>query len=204
MKTAAILGAGQVGRALASRLRSAGLTARFGVRRPRSAAGAEVPEMLAAEAAAGADIIFVAVPANAAIDALRAAGNLDGRVVVDCTNPLSWSQGPVWTPPAAGSNTAAIAAACPAARVVKGFNHFGAEIQAQPAMASGPADAFFAGDDSEARQIVMAVAARMGFTPHDAGPLRNAAVLENLAVLWIHLATVGGAGRTFAFRMDGQ
>jgi predicted dinucleotide-binding enzyme len=44
----------------------------------------------------------------------------------------------------------------------------------------------------------------MGFRAHDAGPLRNAATLENLAVLWIHLATVGGAGRKFAFRMEEQ
>ena len=35
---------------------------------------------------------------------------------------------------------------------------------------------------------------------HDVGPLRNAAVLENLAVLWIQLATAGGLGRQFAFR----
>ena len=46
---------------------------------------------------------------------------------------------------------------------------------------------------------MLALARDMGFTPRDAGPLRNAAVLENLAVLWIHLATQSGMGRQFYF-----
>jgi predicted dinucleotide-binding enzyme len=49
---------------------------------------------------------------------------------------------------------------------------------------------------------VSAIATKAGFAPVDAGPLRNAAVLENVAMLWIHLATVGGKGRDFAFAMQ--
>ena len=56
-----------------------------------------------------------------------------------------------------------------------------------------------AGDDASAKATVLALARDMGFTPRDAGPLRNAAVLENLAVLWIHLATQSGMGRQFYF-----
>ena len=44
-------------------------------------------------------------------------------------------------------------------------------------------------------------AAKAGFSPIDAGPLRNASVLENLAMLWIHLALVGGKGRDVAFKL---
>jgi predicted dinucleotide-binding enzyme len=88
--------------------------------------------------------------------------------------------------------------------VIKGFNHFGVEVQRSPQLATGPADAFFAGDAPEAKSRVMRLAEQMGFRAHDAGPLRNAALLENLAVLWIHLATVGGVGRTFAFRIERQ
>jgi predicted dinucleotide-binding enzyme len=40
----------------------------------------------------------------------------------------------------------------------------------------------------------------LGFDPVDVGPLRNAAHLESLAILWIHLATVGKRGRDFAFK----
>jgi predicted dinucleotide-binding enzyme len=41
-----------------------------------------------------------------------------------------------------------------------------------------------------------------GFAPVDAGPLRNAGVLENVAMLWIHLAMAGGQGRDFTFVMQ--
>ena len=54
---------------------------------------------------------------------------------------------------------------------------------------------------SAGEKLVMDIAAHAGFAPVDAGPLRNAAVLENLAMLWIHLATVGGQGRAFTFKM---
>ena len=50
-----------------------------------------------------------------------------------------------------------------------------------------------------AKATVMDLATRMGFRPRDAGPLRNAGTLENLAVLWIHLATQSGMGRQFYF-----
>jgi hypothetical protein len=95
----------------------------------------------------------------------------------------------------------ALAEAFPDLAIVKGFNHFGAEIQASPAMPSGPADAFFAGDDAAAKERVVALAGAMGFRGRDAGPLRNAGLLENLAVLWIHLASAG-TDRTFAFRLE--
>lgn len=97
--------------------------------------------------------------------------------------------------------TQALAVAYPGLVIVKGFNHFGVEIQADPKLAGGPADAFFAGEDPAARQTAMRLAERMGFRAHDAGPLRNAAALENLAVLWIQLAIAGGAGRQFSFRV---
>jgi hypothetical protein len=87
---------------------------------------------------------------------------------------------------------------------VKGFNHFGVEIHADPQVAGGPADALFAGDDAGAKRTAMALAGRMGFHAIDAGPLRNAGALENLAVLWIQLAMSGNAGRHFAFQIAGR
>ena len=132
------------------------------------------------------------------------ATELAGKVVVDCNNPLTWSAGPVWAPPPEGSLAAAVAAAAPGARVVKGFNTFGAEHHADPGLTGAPAQVFLAGDDDAAKQLVSAVAAASGFAPVDAGPLRNAPVLENVAMLWIHLATVGGHGRAFTFRMQAR
>jgi len=208
MTVVAILGAGGVGRALAERLLHAGAEVRFGVRDPAAAAGtvtgplADVPVLLPAAAAAGAEVILLAVPATAAVAAAHAAGDLAGKILVDSTNPLRWDKGPVWAPPPEGSVAQALAAAFPGIPVIKGFNHFGLEIQGNPDLAHGPADALFAGDDAAAKAQVMTLATRMGFRAKDAGPLRNAAVLENLAVLWIHLATAGGVGREFSFRLE--
>jgi hypothetical protein len=180
----------------------------FGVRDPAAAAKgltgpvAAVAAVQPEEAAVDADIILLAVPAIAAIDAARAAGDLQGKILLDCTNPVHREDGPVWGPPAAGSVAQALDAAFPGVTVIKGFNHFGADVVRSPELSTGAVDAFFAGDNQEAKASVIELARYMGFRPHDAGPLRNAALLENLAILWIHLATVGGLGRTFGFRIE--
>jgi len=95
----------------------------------------------------------------------------------------------------------AVAKALPKARVLKGFNQFGAEFHLDPAIAGTKADVYLAGDDAQAKADVSEIAASAGFEPVDAGPLRNASVLENLAMLWIHLSSVGGKGRTVAFKL---
>jgi NADPH-dependent F420 reductase len=200
----AIIGAGNVGSSLGARLIKMGDTVRFGVRDVAKAKARGVNAVSVKDAVAGASVVLLTVPADAAVDTARGLGPLGaGTVIVDCTNPLRFAGGPVWNPPREGSVAAALAAALPGVAVVKGFNHFGAEIHADPHMAGGPADAFFAGDDVPAKKRVMALAERIGFRAFDAGPLRNAAVLENLTVLWIQLATTG-VGRHYAFRADGR
>ncbi len=205
----AIIGAGNVGGNLGARLSSAGLAVKFGVR-----AGKDLSALLArcgkdaaadepAAAAAWADVVFLTVPGSAAVEVATSLSKaLEGKVVVDCNNPLVWKEGPVWNPPAEGSLAAAIAKAAPGARVVKAFNTFGAELHADPKLGSGGVQVFIAADDADAKKLVSDVATTGGFSPVDAGPLRNAPVLENLAMLWIHLATVGGRGRNFAFAMQ--
>ena len=198
----AIIGSGNVGSSLGDRLADAGAVVRFGVRDPGKPAAKGVEAMSVPDAVAGAGVVLLTVPADAAVEVARGLPPLGaGTVVVDCTNPLRWAGGPVWNPPQEGSVTAALASALPGVAVVKGFNHFAAEIHADPRIAGGNADAFFAGDDVAAKKRVMALAERMGFRAFDAGPLRNAGLLENLTVLWIQLATTG-IGRNFAFRVD--
>jgi predicted dinucleotide-binding enzyme len=204
-----IIGAGNVGGSLGKTFSKAGIPVRFGVR-PESdtkalleACGKEASASEPAEAAAWGDVVFIAVPGSVALEVTRGlASKLAGKIVVDCNNPLVWKEGPVWNPPAEGSLAAALAAAAPGARVVKGFNTFGAEFHANPKLAGVPAQVFLASDDAEAKKVVTEVATKAGFTTVDAGPLRNAGVLENLAMLWIHLATVGGQGRDFTFIMQ--
>jgi predicted dinucleotide-binding enzyme len=128
-------------------------------------------------------------------------GDISGKVLVDCNNPLKWDDGPVHTPPPEGSLTAALAKAFPMARVLKGFSTFGAEFHLDPKLGSTNIDVQLAGDDAEAKALVSSIASRAGFTPVDAGPLRNAALLESLAILWIHLAMRGGHGREIGFKL---
>ncbi len=201
-----IIGTGNVGGALGVRLARAGYSVIFGSRKDVSPLVAEAGESATQasqeQAAKDADVVFLAVPGNVALEVARTlAPALVGKVVVDCNNPLRWEAGPVWTPPKEGSLAAAIAAVAPGARVVKAFNGFGAEFHANPSIAGTSADVYVAGDDPDAKKLVSEIATKGGFTAIDAGPLRNAAVLENVAILWIHLAMVGGQGRDVAFKL---
>jgi hypothetical protein len=200
-----------VGGNLGARLSTSGFPVRFGVR-----PGSDVKDLLAgcakdastadvAGAAAWGEVVVLAVPGKVAVDVARSlAKELEGKIVVDCNNPLTWRDGPVWAPPAEGSLAAAIAKAAPGARVVKGFNTFGAEFHKDPSHAGRPADVFFASDDAAAKKTLADVATRAGFRPVDAGPLRNASVLENVAMLWIHLAMAAGHGRDFTLVMQSK
>jgi NADPH-dependent F420 reductase len=195
----AILGSGNVGRALHRVFSDAGIMVAFGVRNLDTHIGGGTV-FLMKEAADWATIVFLAVPGNAVVEiATELQAALRAKVIVDCTNPVKWDKGPIWDPPAAGSNTAAIAAVLPDSRVVKAFNSFGVEHMEDPGLSSVSAQVFIAGDDSNAKKLVSQICERTKFRSIDAGPLRNAALLENMAVLWIHLATVGGKGREFIF-----
>ena len=199
-----ILGAGSVGGNLGIGLARAGHAVCFGVRdpdRPR-----DVVERcggrarLADLAAAGrCDVVLLTVPFAAVPEALAAAGDLDSRVLVDCTNHVGWNDGPV----VAGSAAAAVARLAPRARLVKAFNDFGAELLLDPSVEGQVADALVAADDPEAKGVAMGLARDLGLHAIDAGPLRNAALLEHRAVLWIHLAMRGGLGRGIAFKLLG-
>ena len=80
-------------------------------------------------AAQDADAVIVATPYEAAVDALRSLGDLNGKVVIDITNPLT----PDYMGLTIGHDTSAaeqIAQAIPGAQVVKGFNTLFAQVLA--------------------------------------------------------------------------
>jgi len=208
MTNIAVIGTGNVGGNLGARLSTSGFPVRFGVKDDKN-----VKELLARcakdasassveDAVRWADVIFFAVPGDVAVPVVRSlAPHLAKKIVVDCNNALQWDEGPVWTPPPEGSLAAALQKAAPSAHVVKGWNTFGAETHGDPRHAGAPATVFLAGDDAPSKKTLSEIASRAGFVPVDAGPLRNAGLLENVAILWIHLATVGGQGRGFSLSM---
>lgn len=202
----AIIGTGNVGSGLGLRLVECGHDIVFGVRADKNVSelleqcGGLAKSASVAEAVSEATVVFLAVPGSAAVDAL-AGIDLAGKVVVDCNNPLTWDNGPVWAPPAEGSLTAQLAAAYPAARCVKAFNTFGSEFHRDPALAETSIDVHLAGDDADAKALVSEIAENAGFTPIDVGGLRQAGPLENLAVIWIQLALIQGHGRHIGFKL---
>ena len=203
----AILGAGSVGGNLGERLAECGIRVRFGVR-----PGKDLSELLercdgraealtVAEAAAGADIVFLAVGSEEAEDLVREAGGLAGRIAVDCTNPVAWDgpDGALWDPPPEGSVAQALARTFPELRVIKGFCTFGAYFHRTARVAGRPVDVPLAGDDMDAKERVAVLARHAGFAPWDAGPLVCAGPLEAFALLWIRRAR-GGEGKQFMFQ----
>lgn len=149
------------------------------------------------EAAAFGDVLVLAIPWGAALDSVRTAGDLAGKILVDCTNPVG--AGLRHALPS-GSAAEAIAAEAPSARVVKAFNTAGFEVFADPHFGSESASLFLCGDDAAAKETVAGLARELGLEPVDCGPLGQARRLEELALFWISLATQGH-GRAHAFRL---
>ncbi len=201
----AVLGAGNVGKALGAGWAGLGHRVAFGVRNPGDskyhrlspAAQAEVNITTTAEAAAQAEVVLLAVPWNATEGVIREAGGLAGKIVLDATNPL----GPGLTLTIGHTSSAgeAVAGWAPQARVVKIFNTTGFGNMANPRYGDLRTTMFYAGDDSHAKEVAHLLAAGLGFDPIDAGPLSNARLLEPLACLWIDLAMMRGHGRDIAF-----
>ena len=186
----AIIGTGNVGKALGTSLVRAGHDVTFAAQdadKTRKVA-AEVggsASASAADAASSADAIILAIPYGAAQAVAQSLGaSVNGKVVIDATNPLRADFSGLATEggPSAGEE---IAEALPDARVAKAFNTLFASLQADPGAQGTTLDALFATDDDRARSVLRDLLTSMGFRAVDAGPLRNARELEALA--WLNM-----------------
>jgi predicted dinucleotide-binding enzyme len=215
----AILGAGNVGGTLGRRWAEAGHDVKFGVRRPDAGAdavkggkGQGLPARASvvspAEAVRESNVVVLATPWGAVGDALREAGAdagaLDGRPLLDATNPLK--AGFALDVGAGGESGAErVQALVPNAHVVKVFNTTGAENIRDPSYGGEATVMLYAGNDIGAKRVAHELASALGFDPVDAGVLRRARELEHVAALWIALANgATGAptlGRNIAFRL---
>lgn len=188
-----ILGAGNVGKTLGERWKSVGHEVTYGVRTPGTPGTATV-----AQAAREADVIVLAVPWGAVRDAIAEAGDLEGKILIDATNPIreDFSGLEIGTNDSAGEFVARLA---PKASVVKAFNTIGFNVMADPAFGQVAASLLIAGNSEEAKRVVAALASELGFTPEDSGPIEQSRGLEALAWLWISMAMKHGQGREIAF-----
>lgn len=199
-----ILGAGNVGMALAHAFTRRGERVVLGVPEPDkyrdavAALGERAQLATPAEACAASDVIILAVPYAALPAIARSFPDWNGKILVDATNPLA----PGLSGLSIGTTTSGaeeLSRLAKGARVVKAFNTTGAENMADSSYPGGTPFMPVCGDDAAARQRVLALATLIGFDAVDLGDLSAARYLEPFAMTWIHLAIKLGRGRKFAF-----
>lgn len=201
----AILGSGNVGGTLARAWTKAGHPVVIAARDPGAgkyeAFKAEgVAAAPVAEAVAGAQAVLLATPWSATEDAVRSAGDLSGKILIDATNPLKPGlSGLVHAGDTSGGEQ--VAAWATGAKVVKAFNTIGSARMADPVLEGRAATMLVAGDDAEARAAVAQLARDIGFDAVEAGGLVMARTLEPLALLWITLAYPLGMGSGIGFAL---
>jgi len=204
----AIIGTGTVGSALARGLQKSShshtviLGARDITDRATQDLAADVGAELAspAEAAKSAVLVILALPWDVAEAAVKALGDLSGKIVIDCMNPLAMIGGVLDL--ALGHTTSGgelVAGWLPGAHVVKTLNQVGAEIMANNASMPHKPVMFMAGDNAQAKAAVATVLTDLGFEPLDAGDIRRSRLLEPFGMVWINQALLRGKGRTWAF-----
>jgi len=203
----AVLGTGMVGQALARKLVALGHSVIMGSRSADNEAATGFANETGgrkgtfADAAAAGELIIVATNGLATLEALDAAGadNLAGKVVIDVSNPLDFSDGfPPFLAPDLSNTTSLgeqVQARFPDARVVKTLNTVNCSIMVEPGKLSEPGDIFVSGDDAAAKQTVIGLLKDFGWpNPIDLGGIATARGTEQYLPLWVRLmGPMGGA-----------
>jgi NADPH-dependent F420 reductase len=205
-----IIGAGNMGRAIGTRLVAGGddvelidhdledARALAEELNAHGAGGATVAE----DGAISGEIVVLAVPYGAVEEVLGQYGEqLGGRTVVDVTNPIDFAAGDRLATPAESSAAEEIAHRVPDSKVVKAFNTTFAGTLVAGRVDGEPLDVFMAGDDEEAKREVAALVKDGGMRPIDVGPLHRAQQLEHLGLLHITLQDPLGANYGSAVKL---
>lgn len=194
----AILGFGNVGAQLGRLWSAKGHTITAGLR--AGSKGTDVAKQLGISVATPevavrqAEVIALALPWSAVQSALAALGSLEGKIILDATNPLGADLRVI--PLEEGSAAEQVAHWAKGARVVKAFNTIGAAL-----FGDGTFDMFYCGDDADAKNTLRSLIEDTTMTPVDVGPLKNAGYLEHMAGLWVDLAVKQRLAGAFGFKL---
>lgn len=198
----AIIGAGNVGKALATSITRAGHEVTLSASSPASAqqaaAAAGAQSAVSNTAAVDqADLVILAVPyagGRQVADEIRE--SVIGKTIVDVTNPLKPDFSGLATDTSAAEE---LQQRLPDSNVVKAFNTIFATNQASP---TPDIDGYVAGNDAKAKQLVISLVESMGFAPVDVGGLSASRHLEGMALINIGLNAANGWSWTSAWRLD--
>lgn len=200
------IGIGKVGYALANNLQKLGYEIIVANDNPNSKSvqnalskNQNFTTMPVQKAVDTSEIIFLVTPFSANADILNAI-NIDGKVLVDCTNPVGPGMTHGLNNEQSGSEF--IQNLVPKAKVVKAFSVYGFENfqntsyptykEVKPAM-------FIAGNDSEAKEKIEKLCNELGWGIVDTGDLSSALHLEHMTLLWIKMARIQGKGSDFVW-----
>jgi predicted dinucleotide-binding enzyme len=202
----AIIGAGSVGQALGFAWAKRGHQVHFGLKDLSSDRAAALRSrndrvMVAtnAQAAAAADVLALCTPWDQTKAAIESCGDLNGKLLIDCTNPLKAD----FTGLEIGFDTSGLEKVNGWARgvqVFKAMHQIGSNLMDAPTFKQGKPVMFVCGDGNQ-KKVVLDLVQELGFDVIDAGGLKIARLLEPYAMLWIHLALAQGLGRDFAFAL---
>jgi predicted dinucleotide-binding enzyme len=201
--TVAIIGSGKMGAGFARLLVSRGFDVAVGNRTPEKAValareiGAKAKGGSVRVAVSQAEIILLAVKYQDAAEALKAAGDLTNKIVVDISNPITAD----FKGLTIGHSTSAaeeIQKLAVGAKVVKAFNTIFAELLPTESRKGRKVQVFVASDDEKAKVKVSELVKALEFEPVDSGTLYNSRFLEPMGEMNILLGFFLGWGTSGA------
>jgi predicted dinucleotide-binding enzyme len=207
MSSISIIGLGNMASTLADRALAGGNAVEIIGRDPAKAkdvaATLDGATVGATGSAPAGDIVILAVPYASAAAVVREYGNaLDGKVIVDITNPIT-PDAKGFVTPEGSSGAQEIAKAAPAnAHVVKAFNTLFSGVLAAGSAEGRPLDVFIAGDDAQAKARVSAFIESLGLHPLDVGLLPMARAIENAGLLQLGLVAHSVKHTNFALGVN--
>ena len=209
-ETIAIIGTGNVANGLGPQFARLGHTIVYGSRDPSRDEVKDLVESTGngasaappAEAAAGANIVVLAVPGGAIEAVTKSLGDLAGKIIIDPTNPLRRREDGLFEMGVETSNAELIQGWAPDAFVVKAFNTLNWRTMADPDSAGGPVSIPLVGDNAEAKTAVASLVEGIGLEPIDVGPIRHAHIVEGMLILWLNNQYVTGQPFDFHLRKE--
>ena len=146
------------------------------------------------DAAVHGEVLVNCSSGVASLDALRSVGekNLNGKILIDISNPLDFSKGfpPTLTVCNTDSLGEQIQRAFPEIKVVKTLNTVNAMVMVNPSLVPGDHNLFICGNDSDAKASVVNILKSFGWKETniiDLGDITNARATEMLLPIWVRL-----------------